>query len=587
VKQSITSPVQDTFRPRGMMRCTLTGIVLLLLLSLFWLGTTIKNDNYDAYDYMAGARALAQSEPSWYPSIRPFGPSLLGAGWTALMRDQEQADLLFRVLHFQSTILTFLFLWVSVLLYRRFGRTGPLLPLVLLSLCRLLPRYGWSFLSDIPASLLVALGFLFLLSDKKRGRQYLWAGLCFGLAANFKFYLILSIPLGAVTWLWVHRDRRRHALALLLSGLFVAVGVHLLAAISLGGGHLPGLAFWKEIFGGQFLSGTNMAGAKPEEWWAYLPLLIASCGLLAPGFLLLGFVEAIRRRSPGEKVVLIWFVGLGTVLLIAGHHEARYLFPILVPLIWLVTLGILKVGGWLSSPKQNRMFPVIIVALVAAGWPAVQEALGLSESWLRLPIQQKMCNEITSRSDGCNTPLCVAPFYPLILAKEVFSPHDAYYSIFHLGASQIIFWEEVDASFVVASRSSSGYWLPSADFPPVEDARLLVVSGYHWSIDAVSLDQALEYPRPLVLIREETEVYQCDDFPQGGTFQTREVNRRPQDGRGKEPERLLQEDFFVLGEGGRLQPLSPALGQRMEESSTPPACVFRRHYNLLSAEISP
>jgi len=569
------------------MRCTLTGIVLLLLLSLFWLGTTIKNDTYDAYDYMAGARALAQSQPSWYPSIRPFGPSLLAAGWTALMRDQEQAEFLFRVLHLQSTVLSCLFLLVSAFLYKRLGRTGPLLPLALLSLCRLLPRYGWSFLSDIPAALLVALGFLVLLSEEKRGRQYLWAGLCFGLAANFKFYLILSVALGAVTWLWVHPDRKRHALTLLLSGLFAAVGVHLLPAVFLSGGHLPGLAFWKEIFGGQLLSGANMTGARPEEWWAYLPLLFASCGLLAPGFLLLGLVDAIRRRSPGEKVVLIWFVGLGTVLLIGGHHEARYLFPILVPLIWLVTLGILKVAGWLSTPERYRLSPVIIVALVAAGWPAVQEAIGLSESWLRLPVQQKMCNEITSHSDGCNTFLCGAPFYPLILAREVFSPHDDYYSIFHLGAAQLIFWEEVDASFFAASRSSSGYWLPPADSPPSKDAHVLVVSGYRRPIKSDSLDEALKHPRPLVLIREETKVYQCDGFPQERGLETREGNRRPQDRISENPETLLQEDFFVLGEGGRLQPLSLTLDQRTKEPSTFPACVFRRHYSLLSAEISP
>lgn len=566
------NPARDSaLRANGMMRWSLGALVLLAVLWLLFLGTTMKNDTYDAYDYMAGGRALAQSHPSWYPSIRPFGPSLLATPWTKLLSRKDEAPFLFRVLHLQSTLLSLLFLGVAALVFRELGRTGVLLPLALLSLCRLLPRYGWSFLSDIPAALLIAAGFLVQFSGhKKGGRRYLWSAVFFGLAANFKFYLLVSIGLGALAWLWVWGGTKKEAFALVLCGLLTGLGMHLLTAYILSGYHMPGLQFWSDIFGGQFLAGAKIGAVGQESRWAYLPLFAASCGWPAPLLALVGIVVSMFRKDICGKLLLLWCGGLGVVLYLAGHHEARYLFPILVPLIWAEALGVRQIGVWLSSSGRDRTPLVVFVALAAAFWPMVQEAVGLSESWLRKPVQQNICRKIVSQSGGCEEFLFVGPFYPLILSRELFSSRDDYYSIFHLGASQLIFWEEVHGSFVVGAPDARGYWLPPPSFQPATANRILVVSGFRTGIQAASLESALRHPQNIVLIREE-----LSSTDQGAQM----LEKNGAKGAS------LRVDLFSRGSDGKLSflPRSSNPGSGRNEISS---VILKRRFGL-QAEIPP
>lgn len=578
---SIESRHPDSPDLAKIIRWTLTGCLVMVVLVVFWLGWAMANDTFDAYDYMAGARALAESRPAWYPSIRPFGPSLLGVGWAAMMQGPDKAACLFRILHLQSALLSLVFLLVVGLFFQKLGRTGFLLPLALLALCRLFPRYGWSFLSDIPAALLVTLAFLLILRHKEGRLGWLWAGICFGLAANFKFYLIAAAVFGALAWRSAPGRQRLQAWGLLGTALLTAAVVHLGTAAILTGGRLPGLDFWKQLFAGQLQHGANVGGVSSEAWWSYLPLFAASCGLLAPLFVLAGVVEAFRRRGPGERLVLIWLGGLGTLVVLAGHHEARYLFPVLPPLLWLLGLGVLKVGTWLSSARRDRTQLVIVVALASALWPALQEGLGLSEPWLRQPIQQEMCQEIDSRRGTALELVCVGPFYPLILAREVFSRHDDFYSVFHLGPSQIVFWQQRDARFVIGSPGSSGSFLPLEASVRLGLSPVVLASGYQAPVRTVSLQWALENPRPLGVIREQLTLFERVETPGLWSYCSREGEEcfAPGTEGTVSPEGLLAEDWFRLGSEGGLQPLeSPPMEYFKEGSGNLPPAFIRRRF---------
>ncbi len=575
--------IGDRVVPQGFLRWCLVGAVFMSCFSVLWLSGVVDNDTYDAYDYLAGVRAFAEAKPHWYPSIRPFGPSLLGVGWSLIFDRVEEAAALFRVLHLQSGVLTVVFLAVSGVVFRRLGKTGVLLPLAFLALSRLILRYGWSFLSDIPAALLVTSGFVFVLRRRVRGWDWLWAGLCFGVAANFKFYLIVSGMVGAVGWMVTRRGERfKEALGLAGTSLVAAVVLHCGAAIGLTGGTLPGFSFWLQVFGGQVLGGAGMDGVAQEAWWAYLPLVGGVFGLLAPGFLAVGVVEALRRKGQGEKLALVWVGGLGALLALAGHHEARYLFPILPPIVWLIALGVLKVGEWLSSARRDRQTLVIAVALVGAFWSVVLEGVGLSEPWLRQPFQRRMCRETTDLGGGTSEFLFTGPFYPLIIGREVFSSHDAFYSIFHFGPSQLIFWEGVDARLSLGSQSENGVWLPlEAPLWPGRE-RCVVSSGYQMSVDASSLEWALGEPRPLHVISEESVLFVLENGDGGSRYCSSEGGECiGSEIGGRRVPGIFGEDWYALDSRQTLRRIDETPAGLSDIKGAMPKTLIRRRWRHL------
>jgi len=532
------------------MSASLLGVVLMLVI----LGSMISNDAYDAYDYMAGARAIAVEKAEWYPSIRPFGPAFLGVVWASGFPDRNDSMKLFRILHLQSVLISLVFLGIAALLFRVLGQ-GILLPVLLLALCRLFPRYGWSFMSDIPASLLLSLGFFLIIRKKRKSSDWIPAALCFGLAANFKFYLIASVLFGSLAWIVARKGEALKALYLVLLGLSAATLVHLFGVFLLTGGTLPDLVFFREVFGGQFLKGASMGAGLREPFWSYAPIFLGIFGIVSPLLLVTGLAEVLRAPRSEEWVLLIWLGGLGTLILAGGHHEARYLFPIVPPLVWLMSRGIHSLGEMLSRPGRNRRAIVVVVCLTAAAWPTIQEAVGLSEGWLRRSVQAEMCREIAAHASEESEVLFVGDFFPLILSREVFPVQDDCFSVFHMGPSQLIFFEEQDGHFSIGVPTPIGCSLPLGQLPPSGMETVIVSSGYSKHVDSRNLEWALSRPEPLLLTRRESRI--IGEIQLNSPDQTSIESRPAEDGGAAET--AVLEEWFEIGEDGEYESVAVLL----------------------------
>lgn len=490
------------------------------------LSAVVSNDTYDAYDYMAGAKAVALGHPEWHWAARPFGPAAVGAPWAALFEGPEHSAALFRVLHLQSALITALYLGAALLLFRSFRSSIAVFPLALLCLCRLVPRYGWSFLSDIPGALFVLLAFLVIQRNKNGGLgPAAIAGALFGVATNFKFYLLFMSLGGAAAWVWTkaHEPSRRWGSALVIVGTAAAAAalIHVaMTLVLLRGGPLP-TGIWGEVFA-RLVQHSAMVGASdPEPWWEYLIMAQAMAGLLAVPLCLVGIARALRRRSEADRLCLVWLGSCLVLLLAAGHREARYLFPLLVPSAWLAVQGINAVDDWLGGTRlgRARRLPRTLLlrmtVLVAAAAPFVTECVALTDSFLRKPVQQELARRIRDTAPLPADTTLVGPFYPLVASSGSFAPQDEFYYVFHVGASLLTFWNECTPRWEIGAWTRVGLSLPIGLLPPGDAPCSIVASPYPSLVDADLLHQGWE-PRPLAVLT-------CDSLllqPASGQKQT-------------------------------------------------------------------
>jgi len=177
-----------------------------------------------------------------------------------------------------------------------------------------------------------AVMFLLLAFIAARKSQYVFAGICIGLAFGFKQYAILGlIPL--LCLMWMQGDRRIHYLVVPAFLVGLSSFVVLLAAY--GNDTIVGALYWTFGVAPAYIGGQPIAeipSYQTNNLFSYSINLISSIFIVLPVVLFSG-ASVIRRglRSPSERAILIFIIVLSGTLLIRQYlHYWILLLPFLV-----------------------------------------------------------------------------------------------------------------------------------------------------------------------------------------------------------------------------------------------------------------
>jgi hypothetical protein len=177
-----------------------------------------------------------------------------------------------------------------------------------------------------------AILFLLLAFITARKSQFVYAGICIGLAFGFKQYAILGlVPL--LYLMWVQGDRRIYRLIIPV----VAVGLSSFGAVLLMYGNDTTMSALNWTFGiaPAYLSGQAIAeipNYHADNFFSYSMCLISSVFVILP-VVLFSAASVIRRglRSPSEWTIFLFAILLSGTLLIRQYlHYWILILPFLV-----------------------------------------------------------------------------------------------------------------------------------------------------------------------------------------------------------------------------------------------------------------
>lgn len=174
--------------------------------------------------------------------------------------------------------------------------------------------------------------FLLLAFISARKSQYIYAGICVGLAFGFKQYAILGlIPL--IYLMWKQEERRFHYLILpaIIVGL-IPFGVLLMMY---GSETMMSALYWTFGIAPAYVSGqsiTEIPSYQTDNLFSYSIYLISSIFIVLPVFLF-AIASVIQRglRSPSESAILLFVFFLSGTLLIRQYlHYWILILPFLI-----------------------------------------------------------------------------------------------------------------------------------------------------------------------------------------------------------------------------------------------------------------
>jgi hypothetical protein len=174
--------------------------------------------------------------------------------------------------------------------------------------------------------------FLLLAFISARKTQYVYAGICVGLAFGFKQYAILGlIPL--LYLMWAQGERRFHYLV--LPAIIVGLSSFGVVLLMYGSNTMMSALYWTFGVAPAYVSGQAIAeipSYQTNNLFSYAIYLISSIFIVLPVVLFSG-ASIIRRglRSPSEWAILLFVILLSGTLLVRQYlHYWILILPFLV-----------------------------------------------------------------------------------------------------------------------------------------------------------------------------------------------------------------------------------------------------------------
>jgi phosphatidylinositol glycan class B len=188
------------------------------------------------------------------------------------------------------------------------------------------------------------------------------AGVLFGLAFDFRFQLALAdVPV--VAWMALRGSRRWRDVTRVSLGAVVAVGLGVLVDRWFYGDSV--LTSWRYVQ-------INLLHGKAAEfgvmpWWFYgTTTFVSAVPPISVVLLALAAVGAWQqRRHPLTWAVAVFVLGHSVL----GHKELRFLFPMILPVLWLVVCGWGHLQSWRRVSRTTAALirlciPINVVAFV-------------------------------------------------------------------------------------------------------------------------------------------------------------------------------------------------------------------------------
>jgi len=297
-----------------------------------------------------------------YLSHPPFGFDLL-AGWFKLVGPSLDNARLLNVLA-SMVVLALVFV-----VLRRYGNSVALLGTLFVALdCWIVVTNRMDYLENVQLiPILIGIWLFIKAVDSEKTRDYVLAGLAFGLAIVFKHIGVYLVLATVFTWLLIRKNHRGH-----FSMLVVMTLVVLAYVVGMG------VDFGQTFFGQEFHEFDRLIGTAPatgmnygpiqalqiiaDKYWVFVTTVI----VLLLGWLLViaRYVRALLFKKddvPSGHAVLLSWAFAGFVFAVASQLKSpHYLILWLVPLYMYLAVVIIN---W-AKGRRKFLVPALAVAFV-------------------------------------------------------------------------------------------------------------------------------------------------------------------------------------------------------------------------------
>lgn len=213
---------------------------------------------------------------------------------------------------------------------------------------------NWSALSFFSGILLV-LNYIGQTEKKKLG-YLLLGGLALSLSFQFRYQIAFAL-LGFLAWLITFRKLDFHQWLYFSGAALVGLGIGLLADYWMyhTWQFTPYLYFHSNIIEGK----AATFGTSP--WWFYFTSLFKTLGpglnVLLLGLFLIGVWRSLRH--PFTWMLILFVIGH----IVVDHKEMRFLFPMLIPFLYLVSSGWAGIPEGLKRPLWVKPIAIILLCI--------------------------------------------------------------------------------------------------------------------------------------------------------------------------------------------------------------------------------
>lgn len=250
-----------------------------------------------------------------------------------------------------------LFIWVVRQSDKTFPSSRSFVPFVLL--VWFFPLLSVRFSSENYASLTLMAA---LIALQQRPSKAIMAGLWLGLSFQFRYQMGFAV-IGILAWL-LWEKRNRDAVKIII-GMAPGLVLGVIADRWFYGYWVfpPWNYFYQNLIAGK------AAEFGTEPFWWYLTAFLEK-GILPVGALLLyGAIRGIRKhhRHLFTAVLITFIIGHSLI----GHKELRFLFPVIIPFLWLSAEGLASLWLQWRAQRMNRWLLYLTAGINILLWSYV------------------------------------------------------------------------------------------------------------------------------------------------------------------------------------------------------------------------
>jgi 4-amino-4-deoxy-L-arabinose transferase-like glycosyltransferase len=492
----VSSNLMPGDRPAALSRRTIALAAVLCALGGLWTlyrGAVLRLEYFDGYAYLMSAKRLAGDETVGLSVVRPPLVALLHAPALALARMGAPANLGYTLApHLLAACLSVAAAGALFVLFRSaLGTGGALMGAALFVTGRFFVRYGAFTLADLPATGLAVLTVhLYVRAlDGRRWRDDVYAGLAFGLTIASKYPLVLMggvlvIAEALIAW----RERRLSLRRVLGLAVTLALGAVVFAMFMAGVYLLAhGITPWAQMlafFERDLTGNAAMQATSLEHRRDYAVMTAAAVAWPVLALAVVGLVRACMQRRRHDLVFLAWLFGLATpIVLVVPHTEARYLLPLVPPLLYFAVRAV----DWLVSllPRPWMKEAAVGVCLLTSSFSGARQAWADSDPLFVSDVQRLTARAVHTAQQPGGRLGWQGGFACLYPQRRIAMPADEFFNVFHFhtGSIQYFIGKPVQGLPLAVARpgdvvvvpppNCSGLALPKA---PVRDFEVYKVA---------------------------------------------------------------------------------------------------------------
>lgn len=459
------------------------SILILLFGYLAYHAYYLTAHYFDSYTIFNNAKAIAQGNGPDYEGIRAPLLSLLISPLFRL--GNVQVSLLFA--RYFMVVVYFFYVYSSYKVFRCvFRQSAAISAVTILSLNSLFIHYSFFVKEDLLGALFLNLTMLFYIKSRITPKisYFLLTGLFISSSALCKYNLGPVILLTIfIHELFLYKKERCRILKWCFYFIFPVMLFLVIPGILYA--YLYQANFIDSIV--LFIESVRLASTyviTPESSWQNYEFLSVSFTLPLIILFIVGLIISIKKRNSDAMLFAVWFFVFFLIqTYVIRHKEARYLFPVFLPMVYFIMIALKEINGSLKRFIRRDAIRNLLILLLLSVYVgnAFVESARFQDPFYRNTIVNDVSRTVKQLA-GKNDIYWIGNMYALHPKDYIFHLEDEFAYVYHFSANavKLLTGKEIKNIFgspkISASKENKGLDFVKNLGDQVKDGDVIIVN---------------------------------------------------------------------------------------------------------------